>query len=195
MSKEIIELGWQYHGCDASRQMIDEARIRVTGGSFSVGRAERIDSPDHAYDVVVAMGLVEYLDDERLALKEMRRVLRPDGRLLVSICNWWSPLRMWDRYLRAPLAKVLRPLLGRTTDGVFHRHYTTKEYSRLLEEQEFGDCSWVYYNFRLLPRPFDLWFPRVSVRIAKFLEPLRSTPLRFWGTGALVDARRTRDTR
>jgi ubiquinone/menaquinone biosynthesis C-methylase UbiE len=190
MAKEIIDLGWQYHGCDASKEMIDEARTRVREASFSVGRVEQIDFPDNTYDVVVAMGLVEYLDDEHLALKEMRRVLRPGGRLLVSICNWWSPLRMWDRYLRGSLSKAMRPVLGRKPNELFHRQYSTKEYSRLLEEEGFSDCSWVYYNFRLLPKPLDIWFPRVSVRTAKLLEPLRRTALRFWGTGAIGDARR-----
>ncbi len=194
MAKEILDLGWQYHGCDASKEMIDEAQARVKGTSFSVGRAEQINFPDNTFDVVVAMGLVEYRDDEHLALKEVRRVLRPGGRLLVSICNWWSPLRMWDRYLCAPLSKIMRPLLGKHTDELFHRQYTTKEYSKLLAEEGFSGCSCVYYNLRLLPRPLDLWLPRISVRTANLLEPLRRTPLRFWGTGAVVDARRTRDS-
>src|SRR5262249_195206 len=152
--------------------------------------AEQIDCADNSYDAVVAMGLVEFLDDEREILKEARRILRPGGRFLVSICNRLSPLRMWDRYLRIPLSKTMRPVVGKELESVFHRPYSGTEYSRLLGAEGFGDCSWAYYNFRLLPRPFDLWFPRVSVGISRQIEPLRHTPLRFWGTGVIVDARR-----
>jgi len=44
------------------------------------------------------------------------------------------------------------------------------------------------YNFRILPRPLDLWFGPLSVLISKILEPLRKTPLAFIGTGYNIEA-------
>jgi ubiquinone/menaquinone biosynthesis C-methylase UbiE len=59
--------------------------------------AESLDLPDASFDVVLcALGLM-YVPDPARALREMRRVLRPEGRLVAvvwgdrSLCGW-SPL-------------------------------------------------------------------------------------------------------
>ncbi len=74
--------------------------------------------PPGSFDVIVAAGLLEDLSWDRWALQQMHRWLSPDGRLLVTAPNLWSPLALADpRYVAGKLAKqwpkVLRRL-GRT---------------------------------------------------------------------------------
>jgi ubiquinone/menaquinone biosynthesis C-methylase UbiE len=93
--------GWVV-GTDLSGRMIERARETalergVSNASFARMDAERLDLPDAGFDVVTcALGLM-YLPEPERALHEMRRVLRPGGRLALAIwgerarCGW-SPV-------------------------------------------------------------------------------------------------------
>jgi ubiquinone/menaquinone biosynthesis C-methylase UbiE len=86
-------------GVDLSERMIDAAELRSThpdlsNCSFSRMDAERLALPDASFDVVLcALGLM-YMPDPEQALREMRRVLRPGGRLALAVwgeranCGW-----------------------------------------------------------------------------------------------------------
>jgi SAM-dependent methyltransferase len=53
---------------------------------------ERIALPDHAFDVVIANHVLEHVDD-RVALRELQRILRPDGVLVTTV----PLIEGWDR--------------------------------------------------------------------------------------------------
>jgi ubiquinone/menaquinone biosynthesis C-methylase UbiE len=61
-----------------------EARVRDRGGAAKVLRAPAEDLPfdDDAFDVAVSTLVLCGVDDQPRALRELRRVLRPGGRLL-----------------------------------------------------------------------------------------------------------------
>ncbi|MCX6399456.1 MAG: methyltransferase domain-containing protein [Propionibacteriales bacterium] len=74
-------------GIDASAAMIDLARHRLGEEAdlhvAALGAPLRFD--DAAFDDVVASLVLHYLEDWTVALSELRRVLKPGGRLLVSV--------------------------------------------------------------------------------------------------------------
>jgi len=86
-------------GVDISGQMIETARQRAAAGkvsnvSFARMDAQKLDVPDASYDVALcALGLM-YVPDPIQAASEMRRVLRPGGRVVVAVwgerarCGW-----------------------------------------------------------------------------------------------------------
>lgn len=49
------------------------------------GAAEELPYEDGTFDLVTALDVVEHLDDDVASLREMRRVLRPDGRVLLFV--------------------------------------------------------------------------------------------------------------
>ena len=113
----------QVLGIDLSGQMVESARARARERrtpniAFERMDAEALDLPDASFDVALcALGLM-YVPDPAQALREMRRVLRPDGRLGVAVwgersrCGWSAVFEIVD----AEVASEVCPLffhLGR----------------------------------------------------------------------------------
>jgi SAM-dependent methyltransferase len=70
-------------GLDLGPAALRHARAR--GLPVARGSAERLPVRAASLDVVVALDVLEHLDDDRRALDEMLRVLRPGGLLLATV--------------------------------------------------------------------------------------------------------------
>lgn len=83
---ELSARGAQVIGFDQSPRMVDLCRQRIPGGDFRTHDLSRpLDwLPDGSVDRVLFALAVEYVDDRTAALRELRRVLRPDGVLVMS---------------------------------------------------------------------------------------------------------------
>jgi len=71
-------------GVDISPQAIEFCRERGLD-SVKLGAIEQLPYESGSFDLVTALDVVEHLDDDVLGLREMRRVLRRDGRLLLFV--------------------------------------------------------------------------------------------------------------
>jgi len=113
-------------GLDASPQMLALARRRCAGqGNVTFAEADATALPveDASFDAALCVQVLEYVSDYPKALAELRRVVRPGGRILVWDTDWatvsWhssDPYRMqrvlaaWDEHLAHPsLPRTLAP--------------------------------------------------------------------------------------
>lgn len=71
-------------GVDISADALTFCRARGLD-QVRQGEAERLPYDDGKFDLVTALDVVEHLDDDLGGLKEMRRVLRSDGRALLFV--------------------------------------------------------------------------------------------------------------
>ncbi|SHG25269.1 Methyltransferase domain-containing protein [Streptoalloteichus hindustanus] len=85
-AEELVARGAHVTGLDNSPRMIELCRHRVPSGEFRVhDLADRLDwLPDGSVDLVLFALALEYVDDRTSVLRELRRVLRPDGALVLS---------------------------------------------------------------------------------------------------------------
>ncbi|MBT2322281.1 methyltransferase domain-containing protein [Variovorax paradoxus] len=107
-------------GVDLSGGMVDAARQRAWPNALSNVRFARMDAealalPDASFELVLcALGLM-YLPDPAQALREMRRVLRPGGRIALAVwgershCGWSAVFPIVD----AEVASEVCPLFFR----------------------------------------------------------------------------------
>jgi len=188
MISGLRKLGYSVTAVDAAPEMVARAKEEHASGNdltIEVGDVYALKYPDASFDVVTAMGLVEYLADEPKAYKEMTRVLKPGGTLIVSYPYRWSPWRVWGRIVMAItwVLRKLRNILMRTRGHyVTHREYTVSDARRTYADYGVvADRVW-FYNFKLVPWPLDQWFPRFTVWQSSLFERFDSTPLRFIGT-------------
>jgi SAM-dependent methyltransferase len=71
-------------GVDISPDALKFCRERGLN-NVKLGAAESLPYEDGEFDLVTAFDVVEHMDDDIAGLREMRRVLRPDGRVLLFV--------------------------------------------------------------------------------------------------------------
>jgi SAM-dependent methyltransferase len=79
-----------------------------------LGEAAKLPFDDGSFDLVTALDVVEHLDDDVGALREMRRVLRPGGRILVTVPAFrfmWGDQDEVNQHKRRYVASELRDRL------------------------------------------------------------------------------------
>lgn len=75
--------GAELHGIDVSPASVQYVREHITPHART-GSVERIPYPDNTFDRVLFCEVIEHVEDDARALREIRRVLKPDGRLVVT---------------------------------------------------------------------------------------------------------------
>jgi SAM-dependent methyltransferase len=120
--------GGRVQAIDASESMLALAKARCAAlpqVSLALGDAARLELPDAGFDAVTSVQVHEYVQDIEGGLRELQRVLRSGGRLLLVATDWdsivWGsaePRRMahvldaFDEHLaHAHLPVRLAPLL------------------------------------------------------------------------------------
>jgi ubiquinone/menaquinone biosynthesis C-methylase UbiE len=85
-ASELVDRGATVIGFDQSPRMVELCRERVPQGTFRVhDLAEPIAwLPAESVDLVLLALALEHVDDRTGALRELRRVLRADGALVLS---------------------------------------------------------------------------------------------------------------
>lgn len=99
-----VQPGGVVSGLDRSADMLAVARRKLPSLDLREGRAESLPFPADDFDVVTCQFGLMFFDDRATALREMWRVLRPGGRLVVAV---------WDRLERTPGYAALTGLVER----------------------------------------------------------------------------------
>jgi ubiquinone/menaquinone biosynthesis C-methylase UbiE len=124
-------------GVDLSPAMLEIARERVRGFGIEAelleGDAQALPFPDASFDTVVCALALCNIPDDRQAVAEMKRVLRPGGWLLLldHVRSTWRPVRGLQRLLE-PLALRFEGdhLLRRPLEHVLAEGFEIEEIER-----------------------------------------------------------------
>jgi SAM-dependent methyltransferase len=86
----LAELSRRHHagpvlGIDLSTGMLDAARRRAPAAALAAGDAAALPVSGHAARLTVAAHMLYHVPDPRAAVRELRRVTRPDGQVLVVL--------------------------------------------------------------------------------------------------------------
>jgi SAM-dependent methyltransferase len=137
-------------GCGSGRFMVELAKLgNVTGvelsdTSVSLARERRLGEvvsgsvlempfPENSFDLAVSLDVIEHLDDDLAALRELRRTVTPGGALLVTVPAYqW----LWS---------------GHDEINHHHRRYTRRSLQRVAEQAGWQQVRTTYFNSLLLP--------------------------------------------
>ena len=75
---------------DISEGMVNDARRNIGNGMFDYGVADCMNLPfdDNSFDCVIANHVIFYCEEPGKAFKEIKRVLKPGGKLIYSTCTF-----------------------------------------------------------------------------------------------------------
>jgi 2-polyprenyl-6-hydroxyphenyl methylase/3-demethylubiquinone-9 3-methyltransferase len=105
LTRCLAERGCFVTGLDAAPQMIEMARGRTkdhpqreqmrfeVAGRESAGTIERLPNAPASLDGILCSSVLEYMPDAEQLVDEFARVLKPGGRLLISVPNKQSVVR------------------------------------------------------------------------------------------------------
>lgn len=87
----LAHCGYQVYAVDSEQAMLEMTSRRAVAGGVKIttalADAHALTFADGTFDLVLALGVVPWLHSPRNALREMRRVLKPGGFLVVSCDN------------------------------------------------------------------------------------------------------------
>jgi len=195
MAQELVERGCEFWGVDPSSKMLDIGRRRFRDHQrihFLSGDAARVALPDGFFDAVLCMGVMDALGDRHRAIREMLRLLRPGGTLIVTFTNLSSPYAWWKNYIFYPLIWRWHALRARTVvSKLGGRALYTRRAARQLVQSEGAEVVQTvtnYYNVFL--SPLDEVMPSAALWVAKKLED-QIWPRPEWiAAGLIVKARK-----
>ncbi|HYT04059.1 MAG TPA: methyltransferase domain-containing protein [Gemmatimonadales bacterium] len=122
-------------GIDASPEMLAVARGKLAPAvDLRVAWAEDVPYGDATFDAVVSCSVLHYLREPMAALREMARVVKPGGRLVITDwCDDYLACRICDHVLRV-------------FNRAYYRAYRERECRALLEALGIGPVKTERYK-------------------------------------------------
>ena len=85
MAREIVKYAGSTAGFDLSESMLGVAREACPGVTFQQGNVAELPYEESCFDAVLSAFMLMFVPDPKQAVAQMQRVLRPGGRLVVSV--------------------------------------------------------------------------------------------------------------
>ena len=122
---------WGIDASDDAIRICELRRALGAGGRYAIAAAEALPFPDGAFDVVYCLSTLEHVESVEAAVREMVRVLRPGGAVLLYAPNAWALYEnhykiFWPPRCPRPLARMYLRVRGRPTGFVDTLNYLSE---------------------------------------------------------------------
>ena len=186
----------QVIGIDISSEFLGDFQLAITSSGLesrittAVSEGSVLPLDDGCADCVTSFTVLEHVPDEMAALREMHRILRPGGRLLLTVPNrWWIfethgadlPLLPWNRV----------PLVSWWPRKLHDRYARARIYRKRDIRKLVGQAGFTVEAAFNVTAPMDMisWPPlQKAVRAMVFRSD--RTPFPFLATEIMVAATR-----
>jgi SAM-dependent methyltransferase len=99
LQKRFGDAAGALFGMDFSRVAISRARAHISGAEFVEADIYAIPYPNSYFDVVTSIETMEHLKKPQLALSELVRICKPNGRLVITVPDgtddWGGHVNFW----------------------------------------------------------------------------------------------------
>jgi ubiquinone/menaquinone biosynthesis C-methylase UbiE len=113
-------------GLDANPEMLEVARRKRAAIDWIDGRAESLPFDSDSFDAVVSQFGFMFFEDRPKSLAEMMRVLKPEGRLAVAVCDAVENSPGYGAF-----ARLLDRLFGQEVGDAFRAPFSLGDAERL----------------------------------------------------------------
>jgi ubiquinone/menaquinone biosynthesis C-methylase UbiE len=176
----LSRISTEYIGVDFSPSMIEKASLthgRSASGAkrvFLQASAESLPFDDNLFDLVCAIGFIEYFADPVVPMREIVRVLKPGGTLVIQSFQE-DFFRKLSRMTGMNAIKgVTKKVLGRGGRGfTTDQPYTQGELDDLMKAFQFAKTDYRHNNYHVLPKTLRRFAPHVNNRASEILARLQ----------------------
>jgi len=120
----LAKEGFKVTGIDISPLFISEAKKgygKQQDLRFLVEDVNNMSFIDRSFDSVCSIAFLEHIVDLKATLKEMCRILKKDGLLIIFMPNFLDPVEHLVKFLRWNAKDKYKPWEARTRIGVFYQ--------------------------------------------------------------------------
>lgn len=193
VSMKLAQQGYLLHGVDISRNMVGlchksfaETFEKDEPHAFTAGNFLEIDLERESFDGIVALGFLEYQENEIGCVKRFFELLKPKGILVIS-----GPMR-WALTEFFGMRNIPRILFS----GIFDRHispfknyYSLSRLSGLLRESGFNILDQKRHGFASFPIIGKVIGLNGEMQLSRILETLSSSlPLKTFCSDLVIIA-------
>lgn len=182
MTKELLKKNFLIYNTDISPSMIERARQDLNEHKhkgkvfFKICDIDHLDFENSYFDVVLCIGVIEYLQDYHNAIAIISKILKRGGIAIISMPNKWSIFNIIDDLLIG-IAFKIKPKAFNNHESIRHYGIKTKKlipskFARELEKYGLLKTSMKFHGYRLaFLRRF---FPKFWIFLGSALSRINS---------------------
>lgn len=110
-----------------SKKFIEKKNL----GNVVIGDICKNNFPDNNFDAILATDVIEHIADDNLALKEMRRIIKDDGKIIITAPCFGV---LWNKH---------------DDMNMHYRRYKIKDLRAIIQKNNFEIVESYYFNFLL----------------------------------------------
>jgi len=124
-------------GLDFDLEKLNQGKLRFPAIKYVAGSGEALPFQDNFFDVVTFFEVLEHVENQKMFIAEVRRVLKPRGIIMFSVPNrGLAEYIDMDNVIFTPLLWCVKKLgfFKKVSDYYlrYHRHYSVKDISKIL---------------------------------------------------------------
>lgn len=131
LARDVLPVVGQFGrvlGVDPAVGMIETARKLVPQISWFLGKAEKLEWNNESFDCVLSQFGMMFFEDKELAATEMYRVLKPGGRLALSV---WSGIEENPAY--SEIISILQNRVGAEAADPVAKPFSLSNYQQVVD--------------------------------------------------------------
>lgn len=126
-AEQIIRRGAIWSGIDLTEESISRVQTRfqirkLQHRGLHQGSTLDLPFPDNSFDIVFSHGVLHHVPDIDRAQREIHRVLRPDGKLVVMLYAKWSLNYILSISIMRRLGLIFLKVTNSSPNGVYAQH-------------------------------------------------------------------------
>jgi len=136
-SKKLVENGYDVEACDLFPEIFYYDKIECKKADVT----DSLPYADNTFDAIIAMEIMEHIQDHEVFFAEANRILRPGGSVFISTPNILS-LKSRSRFLFTGFYYSFKPLELKNYDGLQHvASLTLDQYNYLGIKHGFSEAE------------------------------------------------------
>ena len=158
LTAAFTQIGFEVVGLEPSSTLRERARQLHPDLEFVAGSATALPFPDNSFYYVICVEVLEHIPDTQLAISEMYRVLKPEGKLIIIDKNisslhylYFIPTVLW-KWWKETNGQWMYPV-----NFPFREKYFSPAGLTQLLKQYFPVVGWQGVRFTPLERPRPTW--------------------------------------